>query len=66
MSDTSKGGSGGLGCLSVLQLIFLVLKWTGNIDWSWWCVLSPALLSLTMIVCAVLFALSIKLFCDRR
>lgn len=27
--------------LSILQLIFIVLKLTGYIDWSWWWVLSP-------------------------
>lgn len=27
--------------LSVLTLIFVTLKLTDNIDWSWWWVLSP-------------------------
>lgn len=25
----------------ILGLVFVVLKLTGNIDWSWWWVLSP-------------------------
>lgn len=26
----------------VTALVFTVLKLTGNVDWSWWLVLSPA------------------------
>ena len=33
--------SSGLGILPVLQVVFLVLKLTGLIDWSWWLVLVP-------------------------
>lgn len=31
----------GMGFFEVLGLIFLVLKLTGQIDWSWWLVLLP-------------------------
>jgi len=31
----------GLGLPSILFLIFLTLKLTDNIDWSWWWVTSP-------------------------
>ena len=33
--------SGGLGLPAILFIVFLVLKLTGNIDWSWWWVTSP-------------------------
>ena len=33
--------SSGLGLLSVLQVVFFILKLTGLIDWSWWLVLVP-------------------------
>ena len=39
MSKNSK--SSGLGISAVLQVVFLVLKLTGLIDWSWWLVLVP-------------------------
>jgi hypothetical protein len=39
MSDTSK--SGGISLLTILFLIFLTLKLTGHITWSWWWVTSP-------------------------
>jgi uncharacterized protein (DUF983 family) len=38
----SKSNSGtGLSLSAVLFIVFLVLKLTGNIDWSWWWVTSP-------------------------
>lgn len=39
MSKDSK--SSGIGISAVLQIVFLVLKLTGLIDWSWWLVLVP-------------------------
>jgi hypothetical protein len=33
--------SNGIGFGTVLFLVFLVLKLTNNIDWSWWWVTSP-------------------------
>lgn len=32
---------GGIGCLTVLGLIFIVLKLVGTINWPWWIVLAP-------------------------
>ena len=39
MADNSK--SSGVGIGTVLFLIFLILKLTDTIDWSWWWVTSP-------------------------
>ena len=39
MNKESK--SSGLGISAVLQIVFLILKLTGLIDWSWWLVLVP-------------------------
>ena len=36
-----KSTSSGIGLPGVLFVVFLVLKLTGNIDWSWWWVTSP-------------------------
>lgn len=41
-----KSGSSGLGLASVLTIIFVVLKLVGVINWSWWWVLSPTLISI--------------------
>ena len=37
----SKSSSSGIGLTGVLFVVFLVLKLTGNIEWSWWWVTSP-------------------------
>jgi len=39
MSNNSNNNGVGLG--SILFIVFLILKLTGSIDWSWWWVTSP-------------------------
>lgn len=42
MSDkSSSSSSGGVGFVGLLTILFIGLKLTGYIDWSWWWVLSP-------------------------
>lgn len=36
-----KTASSGLGICGMLQIVFIVLKLTKLIDWSWWVVLVP-------------------------
>ena len=50
-----KSTSNGIGLPGVLFLIFLILKLTDNIDWSWWWVTSPLWIPL-IFVFAILFA----------
>ena len=40
MSDSSSG-SGGVGFFGMLAIVFIALKLTGAINWSWWLVLLP-------------------------
>ena len=45
-----------MGFLEVLTLIFVVLKLTGQIDWSWWLVLLPEIIAVAIyIICFVIF-----------
>jgi hypothetical protein len=53
------GGGGGVGFFALLGLLFIALKLTGFVDWSWWLVLLPlygpaALLLGFLLACAVL------------
>lgn len=41
MSTESKASSGGVGFGGLLFLLFLTLKLTHVIDWSWWWVTAP-------------------------
>lgn len=54
--------SGGLGIAEILTLIFIVLKLTGTINWSWVWVLSPIWITLALIVSLILFAACIGFF----
>jgi hypothetical protein len=58
----SKSSSSGIGLTGVLFVVFLVLKLTGNIDWSWWWVTSPlwipvAILLSIMFIAIIVFIL---------
>ena len=48
--------SGGLGIAEILTLIFIFLKLTGAIQWSWVWVLSPIWITLALMVVLILFA----------
>lgn len=43
---------GGVGFLGLLQLLFIGLKLTDAIDWSWWWVLSPTLIPIGIVLIA--------------
>jgi len=42
----TKSAESGFPFVSVLTIVFIVLKLTGTIGWSWWWVLSPLWISL--------------------
>ena len=41
MSDNSSSSSSGIGVFGLLGVVFVTLKLTGYIDWSWWWVTAP-------------------------
>lgn len=41
MSTQGSSSGGGISFTGLLTIVFITLKLTGNIDWSWWWVLSP-------------------------
>lgn len=56
MDNPSNGSSsGGIGFVGLLTILFIGLKLTGYISWSWWWVLSPVWIS-TLIIGAILAA----------
>lgn len=58
MSDTASSSSAvSLGFLEFLTLIFITLKLTGYIDWSWWWVLAPLWGQVVVFVIALIFIL---------
>lgn len=41
MANNTQTQSGGIGFFGLLAIVFITLKLTGYIAWSWWWVLSP-------------------------
>jgi len=50
MASSDSLGNGGIGFAGLLAVAFIVLKLTGFIDWSWWWVLSPIWISVSIVV----------------
>lgn len=57
--DTNKSMS--LSFTQILTLIFIVLKLTDVINWSWFWVLSPTLIPLAILAIIIIFAVLIKI-----
>lgn len=55
--SNSRTSSGGIGFFGLLTILFIALKLTGYIAWSWFWVLSPILLPLILI--AVIVAIGV-------
>lgn len=60
-----KTESGGIGFLGLLQVAFIVLKLCGVIAWSWWWVLGPIWIPLSLAVLFVMFVIGVKLYYRR-
>lgn len=56
-----KQSSGGISFMGLLTIVFIVLKLTGHIDWSWWWVLSPLWISFALlaVIIVVVFVVSL-------
>ena len=47
---SKESSSNGIGLGTVLFIVFLVLKLTEGIDWSWWWVTAPLWITIVLIV----------------
>ena len=65
MSD-SNGTGGGIGLAGATFLVFLVLKLTGNIDWSWWWVTAPLWGSVALLLVIMAVAVPVLLIKAKR
>jgi hypothetical protein len=61
MSDNSSS-SGGVGFFGLMFLIFMTLKLTNYIDWSWWWVTAPLWGGFALIFLFVMIVAFIKMF----
>ena len=52
--------SGGIGFFGLLAIVFITLKLTGYITWSWWWVLAPLWMpiSVILVIAGVIFTVA--------
>ena len=60
------GGGGGIGFAGLLTIVFIVLKLTGVIAWSWLWVLSPLWIGFGLFLLVMLVLLVIALIANKR
>jgi len=56
-----KNTSSGIGLSGILFIVFLVLKLTGNINWSWWWVTSPIWIPVLVAISVVIILIFVFL-----
>ena len=59
-SSKSSGSGGGVGIPTVIQIVFIILKVVGGIEWSWFWVLSPTWLSILVVIFVLLIVFIVK------
>lgn len=57
MSSNNSAQGGGIGFAGLLAIVFITLKLTGYISWSWWWVLAPLWIPLLLI--PIIFTIAI-------
>lgn len=61
MAENNSNSGGGVGFFGLMFLIFMTLKLTNVIDWSWWWVTAPLWGGFVLIILIVLIAVIIKI-----
>ena len=55
-SSSSSSSSGGIGFCGLLTIVFIILKLTHVIDWSWLWVLSPLWIGVVLVILICIIA----------
>lgn len=64
MSESKSSSSGGIGFVGMLTVLFIGLKLTGFIDWSWWWVLAPIWITAIIVALILLVVFAICIWAD--
>ena len=59
MSESKTVNNNSIGFFGLLTLIFITLKLTGYIDWSWWWVLAPLWIPIVLVLLFILTFITI-------
>ncbi|QXT26474.1 MAG: hypothetical protein HXK95_03585 [Candidatus Nanogingivalaceae bacterium] len=60
--STNMSTNGGIGFLGALTILFIALKLTNVIDWSWWWILSPIWIPIVAILGIIAIVAIVALF----
>ncbi|HWQ56327.1 MAG TPA: hypothetical protein VN442_21750 [Bryobacteraceae bacterium] len=60
MANSSSSSSSGIGFSGLLTVLFIGLKLTGYINWSWWWVLAPLWIPLAIVLTLLAVVVAIK------
>lgn len=61
MSNSSSSSSSGIGFTGLLTILFIGIKLTGYITWSWWWVLSPIWIGVAVVLVIFIIAVVVGL-----
>ena len=64
-ASSSSSASGGIGFAGLLTVLFVGLKLTGHIAWSWWWVLSPLWISFGLAAALIVLVALIAVAANR-
>lgn len=65
MASDSGSKSGGIGFVGLLQILFIGLKLTGHIQWSWLWVLSPLWITTGFAILLLLMAVLVAVMANK-
>lgn len=65
-NNTQQTQSGGIGFCGLLTIVFITLKLTGYIAWSWWWVLSPLWIPFALVLGILLLVFIFAAFFSTR
>ena len=60
MSQVNNSSSNGIGFIGLLTIVFIALKLTGHITWSWFMVLSPIWISVSAFLLTIFIVIFLK------
>jgi len=60
MSESKTVNTGGIGFTGLLAIVFITLKLTNYIDWSWWWVLAPLWVPFALVILFIILFVAIS------
>lgn len=61
--DDKKKSNGGCGIVSVVQIVLIILKLLKLIDWSWWVIFTPTLVTIGLFMVLIIVAIILEMYC---